>query len=479
MFEAEGASSLVSSILFAIQHRGQESCGAAARDPQGRIQAHKGMGLVKNVLDEEVQARLAGRTAIGHVRYPTAGCSDVVNAQPHAIELAEGPVLAISSNGDLINYAELRRRLEGEGVVFKSDNDAELIGRLIAMYHVKDRLPMEEAIARAQRELKGAFSTLVIFRDRMFAFRDPHGFRPLVMGHLEAGAGEDVPSEGAVFSSECCGFGIVGARRVREVLPGEILRLERGRPVVSVSHAPLQPRHCIFELIYFSRPDSINFGESVYQARERIGACLASKDAALPAGDDLVVLPVPDSSNFVALGYARARKAEFGMGLLRNHYVGRTFIKPTQAKRDEGVKQKFNPLPGFFPGRRVVLVDDSIVRGTSLRKLVSMVRNAGAREVHVRIGSPKVIGPCYYGIDTPTREELIANRMTEEEIRDYLGADSLRWLDLADFETVLPGRRQDFCTACFDLDYIYPPEGFAAKTNAPEARGAGFAQALP
>lgn len=468
-FEVEGASSLIASILFAIQHRGQESCGAAARDPKGRIIGHKGMGLVKNVLDEEVQARLAGRIAIGHVRYPTAGCSDVVNAQPHTIELAQGPIMAISSNGDLINYGELRTRLEAEGVTFKSDNDAELIGRLIAMYHVRERLSIEDSIARAQDELKGAFSTLLMWRDRLYAFRDPHGFRPFVMGHLDWNGKGAQPSEGTVFSSESCGFGIIGATLVREVKPGEILRLEKGKAVETVRHAPKRPRHCVFELIYFSRPDSINFGESVYQARERIGACLAGKDGGL-SNENLVVMPVPDSSNFVALGYAKAKGAEFGMGLLRNHYVGRTFIKPTQQARDEGVKQKFNPLPDFFPGKRVVLVDDSIVRGTSLRKIVAMIRKAGAAEVHVRIGSPAVIGPCFYGIDTPTREELIANRMSVAEIRSYLGADSLSYLELGDFEGLLKERRPDFCTACFDLDYIYPPEAFATKTNTPSAQ---------
>ncbi len=469
VFEAEGASGLVASILFAIQHRGQESCGAAARDTKGRIVAHKGMGLVKNVLDEEVQARLAGNTAIGHVRYPTAGGSDLVNAQPHAIELAQGPIMAISSNGDLINYGELRTRLEGEGVTFKSDNDAELIGRLIAMYHVRQNLSIEDSIARAQDELKGAFSTLVMWRDRLYAFRDPHGFRPYVMGHLTWDGQGTQPSEGTVFSSESCGFGIIGARFVREVKPGEILRLEQGKAVEVVRHAPQRPRHCVFELIYFSRPDSVDFGETVYQVRERIGACLAAKDTGL-ANDDLVVMPVPDSSNFVALGYAKAKGAEFAMGLLRNHYVGRTFIKPTQAARDEGVRQKFNPLPGFFPGKRVVLVDDSIVRGTSLRKIVAMIRKAGAKEVHVRIGSPAVIGPCFYGIDTPTREELIANQMSVEGIREYLRVDSLTYLEVADFDGLLGARRPDFCTACFDLDYIYPPEQFGEKQNTVSTR---------
>lgn len=471
VFETDGASGVVANILFAIQHRGQESCGAAARDATGRVMAHKGMGLVKQVLDETVIDQLSGRTAIGHVRYPTAGCSDVVNAQPHVIELAQGPVMAISSNGDLINYGELRHRLERDaGVVFKSDNDAELIGRLIALYLVQEGLSIEQAIARAQVELKGAFSTLLIYRDQLFAFRDPHGFRPFVMGHLTHQGEGDVPSEGTVFSSEDCGFGIIDARRLREVAPGEILRLAPGQPVTTVGSAPLRPRHCVFELIYFSRPDSIVFDQCVYDVRERIGATLAAKDATLAVGDDLVVMPVPDSSNFVALGYARAKGVPYSMGLLRNHYVGRTFIKPTQASRDEGVKQKFNPLPNFFPGKRVVLVDDSIVRGTSLRKLVRMVRGAGAKEIHVRIGSPKVIGPCFYGIDTPTREELLANRMTEAEIQAYLGVDSLRWLEVSDFQGVLPDHHQNFCSACFDLDYIYPPEGFSTKTNTPSSR---------
>jgi amidophosphoribosyltransferase len=467
VFGVGRAERLVAEILFAIQHRGQESCGVATRNSRGNITAHKAMGLVKNVLIEEVLDRNTGDVSIGHVRYPTAGSSDIANSQPHAIDLAEGPHMAICSNGDIINYGELRSWLEREAdFTFKSDNDAELIGRLIAFYHVVRRHPIEDALQRTMQELKGAFATLVIFRDRMYAFRDPHGIRPLVMGHLDHDALGDPVSEGTVFASECCGFGIVGARRLREVAPGEILCLERGKPVTTVHAAPECPRHCVFELIYFSRPDSETFGERVYSVRERIGACLAAKDADLPGGDDLVVMPVPDSSNFVALGYADAKGARFGMGLLRNHYVGRTFIKPNQKSRDEGVKQKFNPLPGFFPGKRVVLVDDSIVRGTSLRKIVRMLKAAGALEVHVRIGSPRVIGSCYYGIDTPTRDELIANRMTVPETASYMCADSLKYMELGDFDGVLAARK-DYCYACFDLDYIYPPEHYGIKVNVP------------
>jgi len=470
VYEVEGAQYLAQEILFAIQHRGQESCGIAIRNPQGNVVSHKGMGLVKNVLEDDVLAMLVGRSAIGHVRYPTAGSSDIANAQPHAIDLAEGPHMAISSNGDIVNYGQLRGRLEREnGFTFKSDNDAELIGRLIAYYNIVRGEPIEDAIRRAVLELKGAFSTLLIYKDRMFAFRDPHGYRPFVMGHLSHDGQGPIPSEGTVFSSECSGFGIVGANRVREVGPGEVVRLERGKPVTTVSSDPSRRQHCVFELIYFSRPDSEAFGEHVYDFREKIGAVLARQDEAIEPGEDLVVMPVPDSSNFVALGYAREKKAAFGMGLLRNHYVGRTFIRPNQKLRDEGVRQKFNPLPGYFPGRRVVLVDDSIVRGTSLRKIVRMLKNAGAKEIHVRIGSPRVVGPCPYGIDTPTEEELIANRLTVEGISQFLNADSLRYMELGQFDQIL-ATRSEYCFACFDRNYLHRLEDFGAKSNAPADR---------
>jgi amidophosphoribosyltransferase len=468
VFQLENAQSLVQRILFAIQHRGQESCGIAARGQDGAVHAYRGMGLVKNVLTPELLAQYQGDIAIGHVRYPTAGSSNLLNAQPHAIDLAEGPHIAICSNGDIINYGEVRSRLEREnGFTFKSDNDAELIGRLIAFYHVIHKQPVEEAIRKTQHELKGAFSTLLMYRDKLYAFRDPHGLRPFVMGHVDYQGVGRVPSEGTVFSSESCGFGIVGAQMLREVEPGEILRLEPGAPIETVSRGEKERRHCVFELIYFSRPDSLCFGEMVYDVRNKIGAALAAKDTDLPIDDDLVVIPVPDSSNFVAHGYARARGLHYDMGLLRNHYVGRTFIQPSQKMRDEGVKQKFNPLPGYFPGKRVVLVDDSIVRGTSLRKIVRMIKSAGAKEVHVRIGSPPVIGPCYYGIDTPTAEELVANRMSIPEIAEFLSADSLRYMDIEDFEPILKFA-DSFCFACFNKNYIYPPQDYGHQLNVPD-----------
>lgn len=471
VFDSDGAQHTAQNILFAIQHRGQESCGIASVDPGGNVVSHKAMGLVKHVLTEDVLEKLSGRTSIGHVRYPTAGATDIANAQPHAIDLAEGPHMAICSNGDLVNYGQIRNRLETEnGFTFKSDNDAELIGRLVAFHTIVKGAPVEEAIRRTLLELKGAFSTLLIYKERMYAFRDPNGYRPMVMGHLGETEEERRDSSGAVFASECSGFGIIGATRLREVEPGEIVCLEKGEPIRTVSSDPSVKQHCVFELIYFSRPDSETFGEFVYDVREKIGATLAAGDDHIPPGDDLVVMPVPDSSNFVAHGYARAKNAHFGMGLLRNHYVGRTFIRPNQKLRDEGVRQKFNPLPGYFPGKRVVLVDDSIVRGTSLRKIVRMLKGAGAVEVHVRIGSPPVIGTCPYGIDTPTREELIANRLTIEGIAQFMTADSVRYMKVEEFEGVLKSR-SDFCFACFDQKYLYRVEDFGGKANAPADRG--------
>jgi len=465
MFWVPGAERYVADLLFAIQHRGQESCGISVRRDDDTIATQKQMGLVKHVFTPETLDRFTGSSAIGHVRYPTAGSSDILNSQPHAIPLPDGSTLALCANGDIVNYAEWRTRLEQTGVVFTSNNDGELIARLIAHRHAVEGLTIEEAITRAQSDLKGAFSALLIHRDRMYAFRDPHGFRPYVMGHLTWQGTGEMPAEGTCFASESCAFGIIGARFIRELKPGEILKLERNRPVTTVAVNGLRPRHCVFELIYFSRPDTLTFGEFVHDVRKKIGATLARGDRDIPPGDDLVVMAVPDSSNFVALGYAAEKKAPFDMGLIRNHYVGRTFIRPHQEKRDEGVKQKFNPLPGFFPGKRVILVDDSIVRGTTLRKIVRMIKRNGAKEVHVRIGSPRVTGSCFYGIDTPTRTELIANNKSIAETAEYLTADSLRHIALPDLLSLL-ARPDDFCNACFSGDYIYVPDSFV-KTNAP------------
>ncbi|HPV22042.1 MAG TPA: amidophosphoribosyltransferase, partial [bacterium] len=404
VFNVENGEILVAEILFAIQHRGQESCGIASKNEFGNISGYRGMGLVKNVLTESILAKYQGKIAIGHVRYPTAGRSDETNSQPHVIELPEGPHLAICSNGDIINYYELRTWLEKEyEFTFKSDNDGELIGRLIAFNLIHRKMTIENAIVETQSQLKGAFSSIVIYRDQMFAFRDPHAYRPYILGHLQ-GVSEtgEYSSNGVVLASESCAFGIVGAKMIRELEPGEIIKLEKDKPMKTIAVNSKNKQHCVFELIYFSRPDTIVYEEKVYAVRKKIGARLAEYDKELGFGEDTVVMAVPDSSNFVALGYAHGSGLQFDMGLLRNHYVGRTFTKPDQKQRDEGVRHKFNPLPEFFKGKKVVLVDDSIVRGTTLRKIVRMIRSAGAKEVHVRIGSPRVIGSCYYGIDTPT-----------------------------------------------------------------------------
>ncbi|HPY14708.1 MAG TPA: amidophosphoribosyltransferase [bacterium] len=471
VFNVENGEILVAEILFAIQHRGQESCGIASKNEFGNISGYRGMGLVKNVLTESILAKYQGKIAIGHVRYPTAGRSDETNSQPHVIELPEGPHLAICSNGDIINYYELRTWLEKEyEFTFKSDNDGELIGRLIAFNLIHRKMTIENAIVETQSQLKGAFSSIVIYRDQMFAFRDPHAYRPYILGHLQ-GVSEtgEYSSNGVVLASESCAFGIVGAKMIRELEPGEIIKLEKDKPMKTIAVNSKNKQHCVFELIYFSRPDTIVYEEKVYAVRKKIGARLAEYDKELGFGEDTVVMAVPDSSNFVALGYAHGSGLQFDMGLLRNHYVGRTFTKPDQKQRDEGVRHKFNPLPEFFKGKKVVLVDDSIVRGTTLRKIVRMIRSAGAKEVHVRIGSPRVIGSCYYGIDTPTRRELIAAIKNNDEICQFLEAESLRYIEVTDFERILKNS-DNFCFACFNLKYEYKPEDFHQKVNSPDKR---------
>lgn len=439
------APDLAALALFGEQHRGQESCGVAWSDGQ-RLHYHNGMGLVKEVFNPARLEKLKGPAAIGHVRYPTQGGSTLINAQPHLIETLSGPHYALASNGDLINYQVLAEELRGRGIFLKSTNDGEVIARLLVSAMERDRLDVVDAVRLVMSRLQGAFSTVFLLPDRMVAFRDPWGFRPMMMGKLDGGW---------AVTSESCALDVLRATEIREVAPGEILVFDREgvqsfQSDVTSLREPVHTgeAHCVFELIYFARPDSFQYGKRVYETRREIGKVLATYDDFVPD----VVVPVPDSSNFIAQGYAQQSGAPFEFGLIRNHYVGRTFIKPLQTFRDESVKQKFNPLSGFFDGKSVVLVDDSIVRGTTLRKIVRMIRRAGAREVHVRIGSPEVRYPCFYGIDTPTREELIANQMSVEEIRDHLGATSLRYLRIEDLRRVM-ANDQDFCFACFDEAY--------------------------
>lgn len=432
--------------LFQMQHRGQDACGIAMSD-QDRIRLHKDLGLVRSVFAARPGEDFIGRSAIGHVRYPTQGGNRVVNAQPHLLTTLNGPRLALSSNGDLTNYWSVRAGLEAQGVDFAGTNDAELLLKFIAYHHLQLQRPVLEAIRMMQAEIKGAYSCILLTPERMFAIRDPLGIRPMCFGEGPAGW---------MVASETTALDISRYQRIDDVQPAEIIEFGGEAPVRHPHPDPSALRepqaadsaHCSFEHVYFSRPDSTSFGLSVYESRKKIGAWLHAHDDVQAD----VVVPVPDSSNAVALGYAQASGIPFEFGLIRNHYIGRTFISPTQKGRDAGVKTKFNPMRNVLQGRRVVLVDDSIVRGTTLRKITRMVRQAGAAEVHLRIGSPITKYPCFYGVDTPSREELIGNRMSVEEIREHLTADSLAYMSVDGLKECL-GLDRHFCMACFDGDY--------------------------
>ncbi|GAB4339374.1 MAG: amidophosphoribosyltransferase [Calditrichia bacterium] len=430
--------------LYSEQHRGQESCGIATSNGQ-MIRGHKSMGYVKEVFTIEKLRELRGHIAIGHVRYPTRGSSVVTNAQPHVIETLSGPIYAITSNGDITNYDEMAEWLRQRKVYLTSTNDGELIGRFLVYHHEREGMSIPDAIRLMMDKITGAYSSMFMTKNSLFVFRDIHGFRPLFIGRV----GEDV-----AITSESCAMDILRPDSVRTVEPGEILEITKSGITSHGIYKPDSARHhCVFELIYFARPDSGQYDEYVYDVRQKIGARLAQADSIQPD----VVIPIPDSANFIAMGYAAEKKAPFNFGLIRNHYVGRTFIRPDQYLRDESVRQKFNPLKDFFNNKSVVVVDDSIVRGTTMRKLIRMIKGNGAREVHLRIGSPPVKWPCFYGIDTPTREELIANTMSLEEIRNYLGADSLNYLELEDLRTCLK-RPENFCYACFNGNYPIPKQ---------------------
>lgn len=438
------ASRLAALGLFAEQHRGQESCGMAVSD--GRvIQLHKSMGLVKEVFSDEQLAALPGTIAIGHVRYPTKGTATRFNSQPHLVETLFGPTYALASNGDLVNYQSVRNMLEANNVYFNSDNDGELLVKYIA-WQISQGHSILDAIRLLMAEIRGAYSSVFCTRDELYMFRDPLSIRPMIWGKTANGT--------VVVASESCALDTLYVIERKEVPPAGIIRVHPEGITVVENDPDLyrKQRHnsyCSFEHIYFSRPDSHHFGENVYEVRQKIGALLAQSDEGLEVD---CVVPVPDSSNFIALGYANARGIPLSLGLIRNHYIGRTFIKPEQTIRDESVRQKFNALPNFFIGKRVVLVDDSIVRGTTIRKIVKLIKDAGAHEIHLRIGSPQVLHSCYYGIDTPDPDKLVANRFSLEEIRERSGVDSLKHLSLDELAASLthPG---DYCYACFDGNY--------------------------
>ena len=429
--------------LYALQHRGQESSGIVSSDGD-TLHAEIGMGLVADVFNERRLAKLPGSMAIGHNRYSTTGSSLLRNAQPMVIGYAGGS-LAIAHNGNLVNAPEIRKDLEQQGAIFRSTTDTEVIVHLIAR---SPETRLTDQVVDALRKVKGAYSLLLMTEKEMIGVRDSFGFRPLVLGRL----GEDT----FVLASETCALDLIEAEYVREIEPGEMVVIHEGggefyQPFPRTRHA-----FCIFEFIYFARPDSMSFEKNVYQVRKALGKQLA-REAYVEVD---VVIPVPDSGVPAALGYAEEAGIPFEMGLIRNHYVGRTFIEPQQAIRHFGAKVKLNPVKHFLRGKRVVVVDDSIVRGTTGQKIVTMLKNAGAKEVHVRISSPPSISPCFYGIDTPSKRELIAANQSVEQIRDFLGADSLAYLSLQGLMQTVSPDGQHFCTACFTGDY---PAGSPAE----------------
>jgi len=426
--------------LYSLQHRGQESAGVVSINEKGDARAVRSMGTMNDAMSLELE-RVPGVTAIGHTRYSTAGSSTIENAQP-VLARTKGGFVALAHNGNLTNAAELRMELEDRGSIFASTMDSEVIVHRLARSNAEQP---DERLAEALCEVEGAYSLVVTIGDTLLAARDPRGWRPLVMGRLG-----DAP----VFGSETCGLDIGGATYEREVQPGEIVAVD-GDGVRSIFPLPRRElRRCVFEHVYFARPDSRVFGGSVDRARRALGRQLARE---CPAPDAELVFSVPDSSNSAALGFAEESGVPYELALIRNHYIGRTFLQPTQAGRDAKVKVKYNPVREVLEGKKVVMVDDSIVRGTTTRGLVALVRAAGAREVHMRVSSPPVTGPCYYGIDTPSRDELIAARLTPDEIARDLGVDSLGYLSLEGMLASVPGGPHGFCHACFSGDYPTAP----------------------
>jgi amidophosphoribosyltransferase len=426
--------------LYALQHRGQESAGIVSSDGE-RLHADRGMGHVNDIFHEDRLARLPGDTAIGHVRYSTAGSVSLREAQPLLIDCHRGQV-AVCHNGNLPHAARLRRELELEGAIFSSTSDTEVVLHKIARSRASD---MVDAIVETFHEVEGAYSMLFLTPTQIIVVRDPRGFRPLAMGVLDGAW---------VFASETCAFDLIDAEYVRDVEPGEVVVIDRNDRENIRSITPFakveRPSFCIFEHVYFARPDSMVFGRSVNKSRHKMGKQLAREH---PANADIVV-PVPDSGVAAAIGYAAESGLKFRFGLVRNHYVGRTFIEPKQSIRHFGVKVKLNPIEDLIAGRRVVLIDDSIVRGTTSKKIVNMVRQAGATEVHLRISCPPTVAPCFYGVDTPTRDQLIGANMTVDEIREFVGADSLGYLSLDGLlASCGDARDTTFCTACYTNRY--------------------------
>jgi len=440
VYGAQEAANITYLGLHALQHRGQESAGIVTIDGE-TMHAHRAMGLVQDAFSAEALALLPGRLSIGHVRYSTAGGSHLRNAQPFAVEYAKGS-LAVCHNGNLTNADQLREELEARGSIFSSTSDTEVFVHLVAM---SKEVAVEDRIVDALKRVEGAYSLLFMTGDALVAVRDPHGVRPLCLGILPGA------KDAHVVASEPCAFDLIGAEYVRDVEPGEMLIIDASGMKSRKLGEPVEPKMCVFEYVYFARPDSQLNGSSVYEVRKKLGHALAEEN---PCEAD-VVIPVPDSGVPSAIGYANKLGIPFEMGLIRSHYVGRTFIEPQQSIRHFGVKLKLNPVEPVLRGKRVVIIDDSIVRGTTSRKIVKMVRDAGAKEVHLRIASPPTEWPCYYGIDTPTRRELIASSHSTEEIARYVTADSLGYLSLEGMLTAVSGKKEakEYCHACFSGQY--------------------------
>jgi amidophosphoribosyltransferase len=427
--------------LHALQHRGQESAGISSSDGK-EIYTHKAMGHVAEIFTASVLNGLPGYMAIGHTRYSTAGDSLLTNAQPFPVTCNKGHI-SVAHNGNITNAMELRKELEDHGSIFQATSDTEVILHLVAR---SNQRTVPEALREALMLLDGAFSLVVVANDSIIVARDPHGFRPLAIGRMNLSKGPVY-----VFASETCAFDLIDAHHVGDVEPGEMVIAGPDGLTREFYTVPARPSQCVFEHVYFSRPDSTVFGLPVQQSREMMGRLLAEE---LPVEADVVV-PIPDSGVAAALGYAHASGIPFRHGLIRNHYVGRTFIEPSQAIRDFGVRLKLNPVRDILAGKSVILVDDSLVRGTTSQKIVRMVRNAGAREVHLRISCPPTISPCFYGVDTPTKRELIAANQSVEEIRQFIDCDTLAYLSLDKLQLAVHdiGAESHFCYACYTGDY--------------------------
>ena len=442
IYRHEDAAKLAYFGLFALQHRGQESAGIAACDGQ-TVRLHKAMGLVPDVFSEAVLRSLPGDTAIGHVRYSTTGNSAAINTQPLVVT-HQGEVLSVAHNGNLVNSMTLRRELEERGSIFQTTMDSEIVLHLMARHAGEE---LDQALIKTFTALKGACSALMLSRGKMIAVRDPDGFRPLCIGRLHNG--------GYIIASETCAIDLVGGYYLRDVAPGEVVIFSGDEEPRSLFPWPRQNSHfCIFEQVYFARPDSDIFGINVYSTRKRMGEILA-REAKIDAD---FVMPFPDSGNYAAIGYSQASGIPLEMGVIRNHYVGRTFIQPTQSMRDFNVRIKLNPVRSLLQGKRVIIVEDSIIRGTTGKSRVRSLRDAGAKEIHMVISCPPSRFPCYYGIDFPSSSQLIAAEKSVAEIADYIGLDSLHYLSLEGLVEATGLKKEDFCLACFDGNYPITPD---------------------